>query len=364
MKKQLILLMLLLGIVLVGCGKHESSQDNHAHGKQEQIQWNLVTSWPKNFPVLGMAPERFSELVNKMSNGRLTIHVYGAGEIVPAFEVFDAVSQGTAQMGHSASFYWKGKVAAGQFFTAIPFGMNAQEMNGWLTYGGGLELWQELYKPFGIIPLPGGNTGVQMGGWFNKEINSLDDLKGLKMRLPGLGGEVLARVGGTPVTLPGRELFTALQTGTIDATDWVGPFNDLAFGFQKVAKYYYFPGWHEPGATLEFLINEKAFNALPTDLQTIVTVAAKAINQDMLDEFTSRNVTALDTLVSEYGVQLKPFPEDVLKRLKLISAQVIEEQSAKDPAMAKIYAAYQKFLAGVRRYHSATEDAYLHAREN
>ncbi|MCL1037297.1 TRAP transporter substrate-binding protein [Shewanella submarina] len=351
-------------MLLSGCGDKQQSQgEGTAAEPAKTYQWNLVTSWPKNFPGLGMGPERFAVLVDEMSAGRLKIKVYGAGELVPAFEVFDAVSQGTAQMGHSAAYYWKGKSPAAQFFTSIPFGLNAKEMNGWLTYGGGQELWEEVYAPFGILPMPGGNSGVQMGGWFNKEINSLDDLKGLKMRLPGLGGEVLERLGGTPVTLPGRELFTALQTGTIDATEWVGPFNDLAFGLHKAAKFYYYPGWHEPGTTLEFLINKQAYEQLPADLQAIVRVAAKAINQDMLDEYTTRHVEALDALVNEHGVELRAFPEDVLDSLRDTSIEVIAEQSNKDPLMKKVHDAYREYEQGVRRYHSIAEDAYTEARQ-
>ncbi|WP_428847803.1 TRAP transporter substrate-binding protein [Shewanella abyssi] len=348
---------------MTGCGKEETPSVAIATTEVKPIEWKLVTSWPKNFPGLGMAPERFAELVTEMSNGRLNIKVYGAGELMPAFEVFDAVSQGTVQMGHSAAYYWKGKVPAAQFFTSIPFGLNAQEMNGWLHYGGGMELWQEVYQPFGIIPLAGGNTGVQMGGWFNKEINSIDDLKGLKMRLPGLGGEVLKKAGGVPVTLPGRELYTALQTGAIDATEWVGPYNDLAFGLHKAAKYYYYPGWHEPGSTLEFLINKAAFETLPADLQSIVRVASKAINQDMLDEYTVRHVVALDSLLNEHGVILKQYPEEVMAKLAIISKEVIAEQSKQDPLMKKVYDAYIDYEAGVRKYHLISEDAYSRLRQ-
>ena len=363
MKRWLTSITVLGCMLLSGCGEEQQASSDTQATPAETYQWNLVTSWPKNFPGLGMGPERFAVLVDEMSAGRLKIKVYGAGELVPAFEVFDAVSQGTAQMGHSAAYYWKGKAPAAQFFTSIPFGLNAKEMNGWLTYGGGQQLWEEVYAPFGILPMPGGNSGVQMGGWFNKEINSLEDLKGLKMRLPGLGGEVLARLGGTPVTLPGRELFTALQTGTIDATEWVGPFNDLAFGLHKAAKYYYYPGWHEPGTTLEFLINKQAYEQLPADLQAIVRVAAKAINQDMLDEYTTRHVEALDALVNEHGVQLRAFPDEVLDKLREVSVEVIAEQSAKDPMMKKVHDAYRKYEQGVRRYHSIAEDAYTEARQ-
>ncbi|USD36838.1 MULTISPECIES: TRAP transporter substrate-binding protein [Ferrimonas] len=351
----------LLTLALLGCSKPQD-QEVAATQPQQLHQWKLVTSWPKNFPGLGMAPERFAERVNQMSNGRLTITVYGAGDLLPAFEVFDAVSQGTAEMGHSAAYYWKGKVPAAQFFSSLPFGMNAQEMNSWLRYGGGMALWHEVYAPFGIKPLAGGNTGVQMGGWFNKEINSLEDFKGLKMRLPGLGGEVLARLGGVPVTLPGRELFTALQTGAIDATEWVGPYNDLAFGLHKAATYYYYPGWHEPGTTLEFIVNQQAYDALPVDLQAIVVSASQAVNQDMLDEYTMRNIDALQALVQDHGVQLRRFPDDVLDALRQASAQVVAEQAASDPQMKKVYDSYRNFYQGVRRYHKISEEAYNQAR--
>ena len=322
------------------------------------IQWQLVTSWPKHFPGLGMAPERFADLVSQMSNGRLQIQVYGAGELVPAFGVFNAVSEGRVQMGHSASYYWKGKTGAAQFFSSIPFGMNAQQMNGWLSYGGGMALWEEVYRPFGIIPLAGGNTGMQMGGWFNKQINTMDDFNGLKIRLPGLGGEVLKRVGAVPVSLAGRELYNALQTGAVDAAEFVGPMNDLALGLNKVAKYYYYPGWHEPGSTMEFLVNQAAMESLPSDLQAIVRVAAKAINQDMLDEYTAKNVGALNVLVADNDVELMPFPPEVLRQLKALSVQVIAEQSAQDPLMQKVLDAYLAYEAQVRQYHYVTEDSY------
>ena len=242
-----------LGLVLalMGCGVEPSGSAGAGEQAETKVyRWKLITTWPKNLPGLGVAPERLAEHLRKMSNGRLDIKVYGAGELVGAFEIFDAVSQGTAEMGHGAAYYWRGKLPAAQMFATVPFGMNAQEMNGWLHHGGGLELWRELYAPFNLVPFAAGNSGVQMAGWFNKEINSLADLQGLKMRIPGLGGEVLARAGGVPVALPGSEVYTALQTGVIDATEWVGPYNDLALSLHTAAKYYYYPGWHEPGPTL------------------------------------------------------------------------------------------------------------------
>src|SRR5690606_13792507 len=245
-----------------------------------------------------------ARLIREMSGGRMEVKVYGARELVGAFEIFDAVSEGTAEMGHGAAYYWKGKSEAAQFFAAVPFGLTAQEMNAWLYYGGGMDLWREVYAPFDLVPAAAGNTGVQMGGWFNREINSLADLKGLKMRIPGLGGEVLHRLGGTPVSLPGGEIFTALQSGSIDATEWVGPYNDLAFGLHKAAKYYYYPGWHEPGSLIELMINKPAFERLPADLQAIVRVAAQAVNDKMLAEMTARSMQALNDMQQKHGVQL------------------------------------------------------------
>lgn len=362
---KLIQLTLIAGLILLasGCNKECDSKNQEATAPKTQIfKWKLVTSWPKNFPGLGTAPERFSNMVKEMSGGRLAVKVYGAGELVPALQVFDAVSQGTAEMGHSGAYYWKGKIPAAQFFTSVPYGLTAQELNGWIQYGGGQELWEKIYAPFNILPLPGGNTGVQMGGWFNKEINSLDDLKGLKMRIPGLGGEVLKRAGGTPVTLPGGEIFTSLQTGAIDATEWVGPYNDLAFGLYKVAKYYYYPGWHEPGSMMEFSINKTAFAELPADLQAIVRVAAQAVNQDMLNEYTVRNQSALVELKEKHGVDVRAFPDDVLKRLKTLSAEVISDVVSGDAQAKEVYQSFKKYLDGIKAYHAVSEQAYINAR--
>ena len=355
------LLLATTALTLLACGG-EKAATKTAEAKTQTYKWKLVTSWPKNFPGLGTAPENFANMVNEMSNGRLTIKVYGAGEIVPGFEVFDAVSQGTAEMGHAASYYWKGKMPAAPIFTAMPFGFNAQETNGWLHYGGGLELWRELYQPFGVIPFAGGNTGVQAAGWFKKEINSVDDLKGLKMRIPGLGGEVMKKLGAVPVALTGGELFTSLQSGAIDATEWVGPYNDLAFGFYKVTDKYYLSGWHEPGAMLEFTVNEKAYKALPKDLQKIIEVATRAVNQDMLDEYTARNNAAIEQLKTKHGVQFKTLPKDVIAALKQASVEVIAEQEKADPMFAKVMASYNKFLTQVSAYHKLSEVEYYQNR--
>jgi TRAP-type mannitol/chloroaromatic compound transport system substrate-binding protein len=327
-----------------------------------EYKWKMVTTWPKNFPGLGTAANELAALIGDMSGGRIHIKVYGAKELVPAFEVFDAVARGTAEIGHGAAYYWKGKNETAQFFSSVPFGLTAQEMNAWMYYGGGLELWRELYEGFGLIPAPAGNTGVQMGGWFNKEINSLADLKGLKMRIPGLGGEVLKRAGGTPVNLPGGELFTSLQSGAIDATEWVGPYNDLAFGLYKAAKYYYYPGWHEPGTTLEAIVNKKVMNDLPKDLQSIVLNACRVVNQNLLSEYTARNPAALRTLLTKHRVQLRRFPDDVLARLHELSQQVVAELADKDDFSRKVYASYHKFYDESLAWSDISELAYLRAR--
>jgi len=335
---------------------------SHAKPKAEH-KWRMVTTWPKNFPGLGTGANKLAELIETMSGGRIQVRVFGANELVPAFEVFDTVARGTAQIGHGAAYYWKGKSEAAQFFSAVPFGLTAQEMNGWLYHGGGLELWSELYDQFGLIPAPAGNTGVQMGGWFNKEINSVEDLKGLKMRIPGLGGEVLQRAGGTPVNLPGGELFIALQNGTIDATEWVGPYNDLAFGLYKAAKYYYYPGWHEPGTTLEAMINKEAFEALSADLQAIVLNACKVVNQDMLAEYTARNPVALRTLLTQHKVELRQFPADAVKRLLALSEEVVAEIGQRDAFSKRVYTSFRKFLDQSREWGQIAELTYLQARD-
>ena len=333
------------------------------HAAAKKFKWKMVTTWPKNFPGLGTGANNLAKLITEMSGGRLKVKVFGAKELVPAFEVFDAVSRGTAEMGHGAAYYWKGKSEAAQFFAAVPFGLTAQEMNGWLYYGGGMKLWQEIYADFNLIPAAAGNTGVQMGGWFNRKINSVNDLKGLKMRIPGLGGEVLRRAGGTPVSLPGGEIYTSLQSGAIDATEFVGPYNDLAFGLYKAAKHYYYPGWHEPGTTLEAMINKKAFDALPKDLQSIVMNACKAVNQDMLAEFTARNNAALHTLVNKHKVDLLSFPDDVLKKIKHLSDEVTHEIASKDKKAKKVYESFKTFRDQAMAWHNISEQAFMRARE-
>ena len=330
---------------------------------QETITWNMVTSWPKNFPALGTGANDFAARIERMSGGRMKIRVHGAGELVPALEVFDAVSEGTAEMGHSASYYWRGKTLAAQFFTAVPFGMTTTETNAWLYDGGGQELWDEVYARHNLKPFAVGNTGTQMAGWFKKEINSLEDMQGLKLRLPGLAGEAMNRIGVTTVNTPGSEIFTSLQTGVLDAADWVGPYNDLAFGLHQVAEYYYTSAWNEPSAILEGTVNLDAWNALPDDLKAVVSEAAMASNLAMISEFAVRNAEALQTLVDEHDVQLRTFPEEVLVALHDAARQVLEEQVEKDEESRKVYDSYTAFQQKVRRFTDVGELAYLKTRE-
>ena len=350
------------GGLVAACGRREEQPSTDSPMSGARHHWKMVTTWPRNFPALGTGANRLAALIGEMSGGRIQVKVYGDGELVSAFEVFDAVSRGTAEMGHGSAYYWKGKIPAAQFFSTVPFGFTADEMNAWLYHGGALDIWREVYEPFGLVPAPAGNTGVQMGGWFNKEINSLADLSGLKMRIPGLGGEVLARAGGTPVNLPGGEIFIALQSGAIDATEWVGPYNDLAFGLYKAARYYYYPGWHEPGTTLECIINKAAFDKLSKDLQAVVLSACEAVNQDMLSEMIARNGVALGTLLDEHHVVLRRFPDDVLEKLRTLSGEVVAELAEQDPLARRIYESYSKFRKQVLAWGKLSEVAYLQAR--
>jgi len=347
-------------LAVAGCTSNESCEGTGTGG--EQFEWKMVTTWPPNFPGMGTGVARMVEQIERATGGRLRIRVYAAGELVPAMEVFDTVSRGTVQMGHGAAYYWKGKAEATQFFTVLPFGMTYMEMNGWLYFGGGLELYRELYEKFSLVPFPAGNTGVQMGGWFNRKINSIEDLKGLVMRIPGFGGAVLERAGGTPVTLPGGEIFTALQTGAIDATEWVGPWNDTVMGLQEAARYYYYPGWQEPGPTLECIINQQAWAELPPDLQQVVELACSALNDQMTAEFTARNADYLAELEQNGQTEILEFPPEVLERLRGISAELVEELIEKDEAAARIHESFSAYKTKAARWSQLSEQAFLNAR--
>ncbi len=354
-------LALAAGATACGGGEPAGSGDE-AGRSRETFRWNLVTSWPPGLPGLGLGAENLAKRIEKASSGRLKIRVYAGGELVPALEVFDAVRAGTAQMGHDAAYYHRGKVPAAQYFTAIPFGLNANEMNAWLYYGGGFAMWQELYAEFGLVPFPAGQTGVQMAGWFNKEINSVDDLRGLRMRIPGLGGEVMQRAGATQVTVPASEIFTSLQTGAIDAAEWVGPYNDLSLGLHKAARYYYYPGWHEPGPLIECIVNREAWESLPEDLQAIVATTCQAINLDIQAEYIYGNAQALAELMKEPRLELREFPPDVLELLAGHAKAVLDELSARDPWAKRLQDSVTPFLEKSTANQRVSEFSYLKAR--
>jgi len=325
---------------------------------QKHYKWRMVTSWSPGMPVLQTGAERLARRISEMSERRLTVEVYAAGELVPPLEVFTAVSAGTIQCGMSASYYWAGKSKAAQWFTAVPFGLNAQGMAAWFHAGDGLRLWEETYAPFGLIPKPGGSTGVQMGGWFNKRVDSITDFKGLKFRMPGLGGKVLAKAGAAVILTAGAEIFMNLERGVIDATEWIGPLHDLRMGFHQAARYYYYPGWHEPGAYLEYMYNKRAYESLPKDLQHIVDAASMENEQWLLSQFEAQNGAALQTLVTEHNVELMRYPDSVLNALRPLAVQALEEEAAKEAMAKKVHENFKKFQKVIGVWGTVSEKAY------
>lgn len=313
-----------------------------AHAEEKQYNWKMVMSWPKNFPGLGTAAQWFADELKRVTNGQINITIYGGGELVPALEVFNAVGDGTAELGHGTGYYWKGTVPEAELFTSVPFGLTPLDYTSWYELNGGHDLHVELYKPFNVMPLLGGNTDYQMGGWFNKEINTLDDFKGLKIRMPGIGGEVLKRVGATPVTIPGSEIFTSMQSGVIEAADWVGPWNDLAFGLYKVAKYYY-GGWNEPCAGSEILVNGDVWNSLPEHLRAQIQSVAQAMTLYMVNEYRANNAKALQTLIEKHNVNIRFLSDDIIRELKKITAEYLNEYAAQSDIAKRIADSYRAF---------------------
>lgn len=329
---------------------------------QGKIEWNMVMPWPKGTPGVGVNAERFAQRVIAMSGGRINIRTFGAGELVPPFESFDAVQSGSADIMHGTPYFWVGKSKAFNYFTTLPFGLNAVEMPAWLTYGGGQDLWDEVYADFGLKPFYAGSSGVQAGGWFKTEINSLDDLQGLKIRIAGLGGEVMRRIGAVVVLLPPGEILPSMQSGAIDAAEWIGPWNDVAFGLQKVAKYYYVPAFHEPGPGLEVTVNKAKFDALPADLQAIVQAAAAATAQETTTDFTYHNIQAFGPLLADYDVELRSFSEEIIARLGEVTREVAEEIGATDALTQKIHASYMDFTRKAAAYQTSFEETMLSQR--
>ena len=330
----------------------------------KNYKWKMVTTWPPNFPVVGTGAIKYAEWVNEMSNGQLEIKVYGGGTLVPALEVFDAVTGGAAEMGSGASYYWAGKNPSLQFFTTVPFGMNAQQMNSWLYSGGGNELWKEYYAKYNLVPFAGGNTGVQMAGWYNKEINSIEDYKGLKMRIPGLGAKVLEAVGGTPVLSAGSEIYTNLERGVIDATEWIGPYHDYLMGFHEIAKYYYSPGWHEPGSNLEIMINKRLYDGLPKYLQSILEAAAYRLNAWTLAEFEAKNNEYLQKIINESDVELRQLKPEILTALFQVREEMIQNLISKNADSKRVYESYSKFHNNISEWSSYSEGLYHNVMAN
>jgi TRAP-type mannitol/chloroaromatic compound transport system substrate-binding protein len=346
---------------LVGCAKEEEKPKEAAAPAvvtKKTTKWRMTSTWPPKLPVLQEGADRIAKRIKELSDGRLEIEVYAGGELAPPLETFQAVSDGTVECGTGAAYYWAGKEPACQWFAAVPFGMNAQGMSAWFHSGDGLKLWEETYAPFNVIPRPGGSTGVQMGGWFNKKIETIDDYKGLKMRIPGLGGKVVAKAGGTVVLVAGGEIFTNLERGVIDATEWVGPYHDLRMGFYQAAKYYYYPGWHEPGTYLEFIFNKNAYESLPKDLQHIVDAACAEAEVWALAQFDGNNGAALQTLINEHNVQVFKFPDKVLDALRPLAKEVVEEEAAKTPMATKVNESFKNFQKVVGSWGSISEKAY------
>jgi TRAP-type mannitol/chloroaromatic compound transport system substrate-binding protein len=327
---------------------------------QPKIQWRMPSAYPPATDILLGSAQRLAKLVDEMSGGRFKIEVFQAGQLMPPLEVFDAASKGTVESYQAVSFFWAAKEPAAPWFATVPFGLNAEGMAAWYLHGDGLKLWEETYAPFNIVPRPGISTGPQMAGWFRKKINTIADFKGLKMRIPGLGGQVVTKAGGTAVLVPGGEVYGALERGVIDASEWSGPYDDLKLGLHNTARYYYYPGWHEPGATLEFGFNKKAYEALPVDLQRTLDYAAAATQVYGLTEYAAKNAIALEKLKTEFKgkVELLQLPAPVLRDLKKLAADVLKEVSEKSPMAKKVYASFTKFQAQLAGWSRISEGAY------
>ena len=324
-----------------------------------RVRLKQVTTWPKNFPGLGTAPENIARRVEAMSDGELKIKIYAAGELVGALEAFDAVATGVADMYNGAEYYWQGKDPVFAFFTTWPFGMTAVEFAAWIHFGGGQELWDELTAKFNVKSFLSADSGTQSGGWFNKPINSVEDFKGLKMRMPGLGGEVIRRLGALPVVLPGSELYAAMQSGAIDASEWVGPWNDLAIGFHQVGKYFYSPGFHEPNAALATGINLDVWNSLSKTHQEIIKNACQAEAHRTNAQYFYNNARALRDLKAKHGIEARNFPDKVMIALREKSQEVMLEISQKSPLAKRVYDSAMAAMSLYRDWSPYAEEGYL-----
>jgi TRAP-type mannitol/chloroaromatic compound transport system substrate-binding protein len=329
---------------------------------KDRVEFTMVSTWPRDFPGLGTGAQRLAERIGIMSEGRIQMQYFAAGERVGAFDSFDEVASGNAQGYHAADYYWKGKHPGWAFFTAVPFGLTYTEMNAWIRFGGGQELWDELAGDFGLKGLMAGNTGVQMGGWFRKEINSADDLKGLKMRIPGLGGDVMAKLGASPVSLPGGQIYENLVSGAIDATEWVGPWNDGFMKFYEAAKFYYYPGMHEPGSMLALGMNASFWGKLSKSDQAIIEAAAASENDWMMSEYNAKSGTALQDLIKNQGVQLRQFSDEIYDSFGEAAEEVFGEVQAHSDLASRIYNSFLKARADVGAWTNISDQAYVQQR--
>ncbi len=327
-----------------------------------RIEVAMVSTWPRDFPGLGTGAQRFAQRVNDMSDGRIVVEYFAGGERVKPFDSFDEVASGNAQIYHGADYYWKGKHPGWAYFTAVPFGLTYTEINAWIRFGGGQELWDELAGGFGLKGLMCGNTGVQMGGWFRKEMNSADDFKGLKMRIPGLGGDVLAKLGASPVSLPGSQIYENLVSGAIDATEWVGPWNDSVMKFYEAAKYYYYPGMHEPGAMLACGLNKNFWESLSKADQVMIEAAASMENDVMMSEYNAKNGEALAKLISEQGVQLHRFNDDIYDAFGVAADEVFAEVVEHSDLARRIHESFASARANVGAWAKISDQDYVNQR--
>jgi len=326
--------------------------------------WRMVTTWPKNFPGLGVGAQRLGDRITAASGGRLTVQVYAAGEMVPALQALDAVIDGSAEMSHGAAYYWQNKSTALSFFTGVPYGMTSRELTGWVRYLGGQEIWDEIYDQFGVQGFLSGDTGTQAGGWFRNELTGVDSVKGLRFRTPGLGGQVWQKLGASVTNMAAGDIFQALQSGTLDAAEFVGPYNDLALGFYQIAKNYYFPSFIEPGLATELVVSKEKYQNLPADLQAIVKDVCQAEYDSVAADFAANDPRALKTLVDTHGVQVRPFPDEILKAGADASKEILQGLLDSGDALTKKTA--ESFVAAldiVRQKTEGTDSLFIQARE-
>ena len=329
---------------------------------KERVEASMVATWPRDFPGLGTGAQRLAQRLSDMSDGRIQVTYYAANERVKAFDSFDEVASGNSQMYHGADYYWVKKHPAFGYFTAVPFGFTYAEMNAWLKFAGGQELWDELTDDFGTQSFAAGNTGVQMGGWFNKKIRSANDFKGLKMRMPGLGGQVIGKLGGSPVSLPGGQIYENLVSGAIDATEWVGPWNDEAMNFQEAAKYYYYPGMHEPGSMLACGTNKSWFTSLSKSDQLLIEAAAAMENDVRMSEYNAKNGAALARLINDHGVKLEKFSDKVYDGFAKAANEVFEETRASSDLAERVHTSFLKARKDIGSWTNLSDSPYISQR--